>query len=346
MSVGVIVNGVGAIGKRVAHAVSLQKDLELVGVSDVAATSILTTMLRGPIKGTKLFASTPESLKVLQDSHLDVSGTLEDALGSGEAEVVVDATPAGIEEKNKALYEKYGVRQVFEGGAKAGIAEASFNANANYEESLDKKSARVVSCNTTSLARTLFQVRQNHGLENVTAALVRRAVDPWNAKHGPINAIVPALPIPSHHGPDLKTVLHDVDVETLAVKVPTTLAHVHMLRAQLRDKNTSTEQLHDTFAQAPRVINLKAGEGYTDTAAIIEHFRDMLRPRYDMYECVVWDDSISVINGVAYWVHAVHSEAIVIPDNVDAIRAVTGAERDALKSIKRTDKSLGVLGTP
>jgi len=45
MMVKVVVNGIGTIGKRVAHAVKLQDDMELIGISDVAATSVLRTNL-------------------------------------------------------------------------------------------------------------------------------------------------------------------------------------------------------------------------------------------------------------------------------------------------------------
>jgi len=38
----------------------------------------------------------------------------------------------------------------------------------------------------------------------------------------------------------------------------------------------------------------------------------------------------------------VHSEAIVIPETIDAIRAITGIESDKFKSIEKTNKSLGI----
>jgi glyceraldehyde-3-phosphate dehydrogenase (NAD(P)) len=38
----------------------------------------------------------------------------------------------------------------------------------------------------------------------------------------------------------------------------------------------------------------------------------------------------------------VHNEAIVTPENVDAIRAVTAAEADPARSIALTDETLGI----
>jgi hypothetical protein len=38
----------------------------------------------------------------------------------------------------------------------------------------------------------------------------------------------------------------------------------------------------------------------------------------------------------------VHNEAIAIPETVDCIRALTGLERDAGRSIEKTDRALGI----
>ena len=49
------VNGFGAIGKRVAHAVSLQKDMKLVGVANRSPSINVRHMFggRGPLKKTR-----------------------------------------------------------------------------------------------------------------------------------------------------------------------------------------------------------------------------------------------------------------------------------------------------
>ncbi len=341
----VVVNGIGAIGKRVAHAIKLQDDMELVGISDVAPTFVLRTNLEpdGPLYKTRLYASTPEGKKKMEEAGMLVEGTLEELLASGEVDVVIDATPAGIGEKNKPLYEKYGVRAIFEGGEKAHVAEMTFNSLVNYEWAKDKHYVRVPSCNTTSLARTLHALDSRFGVAKAFVALVRRAVDPWNPKKGPVNAIVPDPNVPSHHGPDLQTVMPHIDIMTMAVKVPTTLAHTHIVHVTLKQE-VSEEDVIKAFDETPRVILLRMSDGYSSTAEIIERFRDLGRRRYDMYEVAVWEDSVKVINkNEVVWMHAVHSEAIVIPENVDAVRAMFGM-MEKWKSIKKTNKSLGIKG--
>jgi glyceraldehyde-3-phosphate dehydrogenase (NAD(P)) len=43
-----------------------------------------------------------------------------------------------------------------------------------------------------------------------------------------------------------------------------------------------------------------------------------------------------------YYAYLVDNQAIVIPETIDAIRALTGIETQAEKSIAKTNKSLGI----
>jgi len=339
----VVVNGVGAIGKRVAHAVKLQDDMKLVGISDVAPTSVLRTNLEpeGFLYKTDLYCSVPELKGNLESSGFYVKGTLPDLLASGQVDVVVDCSPAGIDEKNKLLYRQHNVKAIFQGGAKDSLAQASFNSLVNFDESVGRQFVRVVSCNTTSLSRTFYAAEKAFGIKKAFVSLVRRAVDPWNPSKGPINAIKPAMSVPSHHGPDLKTIMHGLDVVTMAVVVPTTLAHVHIVSIETKN-HASKKALENAFEKTSRVNVLDAKDGFSSTAEIMEKYRDLGRPRSDMPEVAVWRETVAAEKNHIYWMHAVHSESIVVPENIDAIRAVTGIESNNLKSIKKTDKALGI----
>jgi glyceraldehyde-3-phosphate dehydrogenase (NAD(P)) len=41
--------------------------------------------------------------------------------------------------------------------------------------------------------------------------------------------------------------------------------------------------------------------------------------------------------------YQVYNQAIVVPETIDAIRALTGIEEDGLKSISKTDAAMGVM---
>lgn len=337
----VVVNGVGTIGKRVAEAVKLQDDMELYGISDVSQTGGLRTVLspEGPLHGTDLYASNPDGLENLRDQGFHVNGLLEEQ--ADEIDVVVDCTPPGIDQSNKEnIYEPNDIKAVFQGGAPDEIAEVKFNADANYDKGKGEDYIKVVSCNTTSLSRTLSAVDESFGIEDVTANLVRRGGDIPQDSRGPINSTVPVTEVPSHHGPDVQAVMPDLDIKTLAVKVPVTFGHVHMVTANL-ENDTSKEEVLQAFEDQPRVRLINAGEGYDSTGKVHEMMRDLERPRSDMPEAGVWRETVTVEDGKLHWIHMVHQESIVVPDNVDAIRAMFEMEEKE-DSIQMTNDAMGI----
>jgi glyceraldehyde-3-phosphate dehydrogenase (NAD(P)) len=62
-----------------------------------------------------------------------------------------------------------------------------------------------------------------------------------------------------------------------------------------------------------------------------------------MWEVAVWEDALAVDECEVYLSFQVHNEAITIPESIDAIRAMTGVETDAIKSITKTNHSLGIV---
>ena len=337
----VVVNGVGTIGKRVAEAVKKQEDMDLYGIADVTPSGQLRDELseEGDLHGTDLYASNEDGLENLSEEGMHVEGLLEDEVDA--IDVVVDCTPPGIDQANKEnLYEPNDIKAVFEGGADSEIASVSFNADANYNEARGEDFVRVVSCNTTSLSRTMDAVDSEFGVDSATANLVRRGGDIPQDSRGPINSTIPVTEVPSHHGPDVKTVMPDLDIKTLAVKVPTTYGHVHMVTVELGE-DASEEEVKQAFRDQPRVNLVSAGEGYDSTAKIHEKMRDLGRKRSDMQEAAVWDETVTVEDGTLHWIHMVHQEAIVVPENIDAIRAMFELE-DQETSIQKTNDSMGI----
>lgn len=50
-----------------------------------------------------------------------------------------------------------------------------------------------------------------------------------------------------------------------------------------------------------------------------------------------------VIDNALYFNYQVYNQAIVVPETIDAIRALTGIVKDATVSINKTNHSLGIL---
>jgi glyceraldehyde-3-phosphate dehydrogenase (NAD(P)) len=184
----VAVNGYGVIGKRVADAVRVQPDMDLVGVSDIVNDYRVKTAVT---LGIPVYASLPDKQNDMKDAGIPVAGTLDDLLS--EIDVMVDCTPKGIGAKNLDRYREAGVKSIFQGGEKHSLTGHSFVAQANYASALGRDATRVVSCNTTSTVRTLTALRDAGLLKKARGVLVRRATDPWEADHsGIMNTVVKA----------------------------------------------------------------------------------------------------------------------------------------------------------
>jgi len=337
-AVRVAVNGFGVIGKRVAEAVSRQKDMKLVGVSDITADYRVKI---GGKKGYPVYCSIPDRLADMEKAGVEVQGTLEDLLKKVDA--IVDCTPAGLGAKNKLQYDKAGVKSIFQGGEKHELTGRSFVAQCNYDESLNQNSTRVVSCNTTGICRTVGALQNALGVRKARVVLFRRGTDPWEShKTGLINTVVPEAHIPSHQGPDAQTVLPKLNITTMAAKGPFNIGHLHFAMVQLKN-SPDKKDVVKALRSAPRLAPVKASDGIDSMNAVAEMMRDLGRPRADMWEVVFWEDVLNVEDGEANMVYQVHNESVVVPENVDAIRALTGLESNWKRSVSATDESLGIV---
>lgn len=333
----VAVNGYGVIGKRVADAVQAQPDMELVGISDILSDYRIrvASMLDIPI-----YASLAEKQEEMQEADLPVQGTLDDLLE--RADVVVDCTPKGIAAKNLDRYRAAGVKTIVQGGEKHETTGHSFVAEANYETAVGRDATRVVSCNTTSIVRTLTSLQDAGLLKKARGVLIRRATDPWESDHsGIMNTVVPEKHIPSHQGPDAQTVRPDLDLVTIAAKAAHTQNHCHFWTVQLT-RQASRDEILEAFRGMPRIALIRMEEGMVALNSAIELMRDVRRPRGDMWEVALWEDVLAVDGDELYYTYQVDNQAIVIPETIDAIRALTRMVEDGRESIRLTDEALGV----
>ncbi len=331
------VNGFGVIGKRVADAVSKQKDMKLIGVSDIVGDYRVKL---GQKKGYTIYSSIPDKLSDMKKQGLEVAGTLADLLK--KVDLIVDCTPAGLGAKNKVLYDKAGVKSIFQGGEKHELTSSSFVAQCNYDENLNKNTTRVVSCNTTGICRTVGALQNTLGVRKARVVLFRRGTDPWEShKAGLINTVVPEAHIPSHQGPDAQTVIPKLNITTMAAKGPFNIGHLHFAMVQLKN-SPERKDVVKVLRSAPRLAPVKMSEGVDSMNAVAEIMRDLNRPRADMWEVAYWEDVLNVEDGEVNMVYQVHNESVVVPENVDAIRSLMGLEKNWKRSVAMTDKSLGI----
>lgn len=336
----VAVNGYGVIGKRVADAVALQDDMELVGVADVASDYRIRVAVE---RGHAVFGADGAVRDEMDAEGIPVEGTLDDLLG--RVDVVADCAPKKLAATNKARYQASGVKGIWQGGEKHELAGFSFCAQVNYDGALDRDWARVVSCNTTALSRTMHALHRRGWVRRARAVLLRRGTDPWESHtNGMINTVIPEVRVPSHQGPDAQTVIPDLDITTMAGAGPYNLSHIHFAMVETT-RAVSVEELRDALWDEPRIAFVRAGDGLVALNSVVELMRDLDRPRGDMWEVAVWEDALASDGREVYLTFQVHNEAIVVPETVDCIRALTGIERDGAASIAKTDAALGITKT-
>ena len=333
----VAVNGYGTIGKRVADAVTLQSDMELVGVAKTSPNHEATTARR---KGYALYGAIEERMPAFEDADIELAGHVEELVAA--ADIVVDCCPSGIGAENAPMYEAAGTPALYQGGEAAEMVDTSFNARGNYADAEGAAHVRVVSCNTTGLSRLLAPIEEAYGVEKARVTLVRRGGDPGQTDRGPINDILPdPVSLPSHHGPDVNTIFPALDIDTLGMKVPATLMHTHSVNVTLEEPPASVEAVRALLEAESRLFLIPGDLDIDGAGALGEYAADIGRPRGDLWENCLWDRSLSLEGSDLYLFQAIHQQSDVVPENIDAIRATLGTT-DRAASMEATDESLGV----
>ena len=326
------------IGKRVADAVAVQPDMAVAGISDIETDWRPRIAVR---RGFGLFGATEEHAELMRSAGSQVEGTLTDLLE--RCDVVVDCTPKRVAAKNVELYRRLSLKFILQGGEKHEATGHSFVAESNYASAVGRGATRVVSCNTTSIVRTLTALKRAGLLKRARGTLLRRATDPWEShQSGIMNTLVPEPEIPSHQGPDAQTVDPELDVITMAVKVPETLAHLHYWSIQLTRASSKGEVL-EAFSTSSRIAFIETGRGLPALNSVKEMMADLGRPHDNLYEVALWTDMLQVRGEELFYAYMVDNQAIVIPETIDAIRALSGVERDPEASIRTTNAALGIM---
>jgi glyceraldehyde-3-phosphate dehydrogenase (NAD(P)) len=335
IKVGVV--GYGTIGQRLADGVALQKDMELVGVADVAPTLAIRALKE---KGMPyaFYNGMAENASKFEALGIPVSGSLEDLIQ--KVDVVLDATSAGIGAKNKELYAKYNKKAIFQGGEKNDVADVFFHGYANYEKVLGKQFLKLTSCNTTGLIRAVDCLDRVVGIEKVAVTIVRRVADPGDYNRGLTNALQ-VDKAPNHQALDLMTIMPHINATGILVHTPVTHGHIITVLATPK-KDINKEQVIEAFSKHPRIRVVRLADGFVGNAALFKYARDLGNPRGDMYEIAVFEETIVNSGRDIMFAINIPQEAVTIPETVDGIRACMETQTDRLEAVAETNKYLGL----
>lgn len=329
------VAGYGVVGQRLADGVALQEDMELVGVSDVAPTLAIRALKE---KGMpyNLFSAIPGKEKDIETAGIPVSGSFEELLE--EVDIMLDASPGGVGLKNKELYVKKGVKAIFQGGEVNDVGDTFFHGYANYEKGIGKDFLKLTSCNTTGVIRAVDALDRVLGVERVIMTIMRRSADPGDTHRGYINVAV-IDPVPNHQAIDLMVIMPHIKATGSLVHFPMTHGHVIECFCTPRRETTKGELL-EIFRVHPRMRVVRIADGFDSNASLFRYARDLGKNRADFYEIGIWDETINFSGKDLMFKINIPQESVVIPENIDGIRAAMKMQLTREEGTSMTNKYL------
>lgn len=333
------VAGYGVIGQRLADGVALQKDMELVGVADIAPTlSVRALKEKGmPYDLYLVEGADPSKFNAL---GIPAKGSFEDL--AGKVDIMLDSAPGGIGVKNKALYEKKGVKAIFQGGEKNSVAEVFFHGYANYEKGLGADYLKLTSCNTTGLIRAVDALDRAFGVSRVAITIIRRVADPGDYHRGLTNALQ-IDKAPSHQAVDLMTIMPHVEATGILVHTPVTHGHIITVLASGKNgRKIARAEALVCFQEHPRIRVVSIGEGFLGNASLFRYARDLGNPRGDMYEIGLWSDSLVESGDDIMFAINIPQESVTIPETIDGIRAAMRMQPTREAGTEKTNEYLGI----
>ena len=337
--------GYGTIGQRLADGVAMQGDMELVGIADLVPSLSIRALRENDMIGAnnveyKLYLVDGADPKAFAKYDIPVAGSFEDLCGS--VDIMLDSSPGGVGAKNKLIYEKLGVKAIFQGGEANSVADVFFHGYANYEKGVGVDYLKLTSCNTTGLIRTVDALDRAIGIEKVAITIIRRVADPGDYHRGLTNALQ-IDKAPSHQALDLMTIMPHVEATGILVHTPVTHGHIITVLATAKDgKKITREQALEVFRAHPRIRTVTIDEGFKGNASLFKYARDLGNRRGDMYEIGLWEDSIVESGNDIMYAINIPQESVTIPETMDAIRAAMKMQLTREEGTAETNKYLKI----
>jgi len=333
------VAGYGVIGQRLADGVALQKDMELVGIADLAPTLAVRALKEKGMPYDLYLVDGADKSK-FDALNIPVKGSFADLIG--KVDVMLDSSPGGVGAKNKELYEKAGVKAVFQGGEKNSVADVFFHGYANYDKGVGADYLKLTSCNTTGLIRSVDCLDRKFGVDRVAITIIRRVADPGDYHRGLTNALQMDK-APSHQAVDLMTIMPHIEATGILVHTPVTHGHIITVLAHGKDgKKITKDMALEAFKAHDRIRVVNIDDGFLGNASFFRYARDLGNSRGDMYEIGLWEDSIVESGDNIMYAINIPQESVTIPETIDAVRACMKMQSDSKSATAETNKHLGL----
>ena len=338
------VAGYGTIGQRLADGVALQGDMELVGIADLVPSLSIRALRENDMIGANnvkynLYLVDGADPAAFEKYDIPVAGTFEDLCKN--VDIMLDSSPGGVGAKNKLIYEKLGVKAIFQGGEANSVADVFFHGYANYEKGVGKDYLKLTSCNTTGLIRAVDCLDRIIPVEKVAITIIRRVADPGDYHRGLTNALQ-IDKAPSHQALDLMTIMPHIDATGILVHTPVTHGHIITVLVTPKEGKITKEMAIEAFRKHPRIRTVTIDEGFKGNASLFKYARDLGNRRGDMYEIAIWEDSVVESGNDIMFAINIPQESVTIPETMDAIRAALRMQLTREEGTAETNKYLKI----
>jgi glyceraldehyde-3-phosphate dehydrogenase (NAD(P)) len=327
----IFINGYGNIGRRLASAISLDKEIQFVGIGKYTADEKTKEALEN-----RFNVYVPKDIiNKFKEKNYDIAGTLTEAIN--ESDLIIDAAKDGAGYDNKKnLYEPMNKRAIFQGGEERhgdrSVAEMIHNSRVNYDKAVDRKYVIQGSCNVSGMGRIIQPLIENFGdeIRRFDVSLIRRWADLEDSKEVKDSIEWDKNP---HHQDDVKDFIPSINLYVDSFKVPSRMMHLHHMLIHFKGKAPSKDEVIETFREEFGVAILNSAKG---TADIRKKAFQLAFQHGDTNMIHIHTEVLKVQDDLLKILYSDDQTGMVIPENYMLIQSmIHGCSRG--EAIKKTD---------
>ncbi|HEU4606436.1 MAG TPA: type II glyceraldehyde-3-phosphate dehydrogenase [Nitrososphaera sp.] len=257
----VFINGYGNIGRRLASALSADKEIQFVGVAKYTVDDKVKEALDN-----RYNVFVPKGMiQAFKDKGYDVAGSVEEAVR--QSDFVIDAAKEGGGYDNKkSLYEPMGKPAIFQGGEERhgdrAVADMIHNSRVNYSKAAGRTYVIQGSCNVSGMGRVMQPLIEKFGsrIKRYDVQLIRRWADLEDTK--PVKDSIEWDRNP-HHQDDVKDFIPSANLYVDAFKVPSRMMHLHQMFIRF-DRAPAKDEILECFRNEFGVAIISSAKGTGD----------------------------------------------------------------------------------
>jgi glyceraldehyde-3-phosphate dehydrogenase (NAD(P)) len=328
----VFINGYGNIGRRLASALSKDKEIQFIGVAKYSLDEKVKEALDN-----RFGVYVPkESLSSFKAKGFEVTGTVDEAVKASD--LIIDAAKEGGGfENKKMLYEPLNKPAIFQGGEDRhganSVADIIHNSRVNYSSAANKKYVIQGSCNVSGMGRIMQPLIEKFGdrIKRFDVQLIRRWADLEDTK--PVKDSIEWDRHP-HHQDDVKDFIPKANLYVDAFKVPSRMMHLHQMFVRFKDIGPIKDEILECYRKefGVAVVNFAKGTGDVRKKAIELGF-----PHGDTNMVHIHEDILRVQDDVVKIGYSDDQTGMVIPENHLLLQSMA-FKRPREQAIARSDE--------